>query len=73
MFATHRDVNGTGRVRVVASPYPTHRINIHHVPVSYSSGIRYAGTRLFFSYLRVSTSTRGYLQKYFNKQIFNHN
>ena len=31
-----RDVNGAGRVRVVAPPYP------------YPSDIRYAGTRLFF-------------------------
>jgi len=60
-----RDVNGAGKVRVVAPPYNIRWINIRPVPVLISVGYPlYAGTHLFFSYPRISTGTRRYLQNY---------
>jgi len=67
-----RDVNGVGRVRVVAPSYPTHWINICPYLYPYLSGVRYAGTSLFFF---IFADINGYLQvftKLFKKQIFNH-
>jgi len=66
-----RDVNEAGRVRVVASPYPTW-INICPVPVFIS--VRYPLCRyppIFF----ISAGIHGYLNvfaKLFKKQIFKH-
>jgi len=46
---TGRDVNETGRVRVVTLSYSTCWINICPVPVlNICAGIRYASTRMFF-------------------------
>jgi len=68
-----RDVNGVDMVRVVAPPYLTCWINICPIPVPISVGYLLCGYPPIFSYLRVSTGTCGYLQKYLKKQIFNHN
>jgi len=68
-----RDVNGAGRVRVVAPPYPIHLINIRLVPVSISVKYPLCGyLPIFF----ISAGINGYprvFTKYFEKQIFNHN
>jgi len=66
-YITTRDVNGVGRVRVVVPRTLSAGKIFAPYPYPYPSGIRYAGTRLLFSYPRVSTGIRGYLQKYFKK------
>jgi len=43
-----RDVNGAGRVRVVAYPYLIRWINICFVLILISVGIHYVGTRIIF-------------------------
>ena len=55
------DVNGAGRVRVVALPYPTRWINIFSVSVPIFVEYPLCGyPPIFF----ISTGTRGYLQNY---------
>jgi len=43
-----RDVNGVGRVRVVAPPYPTRWINIRPVPVSISVWVSVIQVLVYF-------------------------
>jgi len=67
-----RDVNGAGRVRVVAPPYPTRWINIYPVLVPISVRYPLCGyPPIFF----ISVGIHGYprvFAKLFKKQIFNH-
>ena len=67
-----RDVNGAGRVQVVASLYPTRWINISSVSVPISVGYPlYGYPPIFF----ISAGIHGYpriFTKLFRKQIFNH-
>ena len=56
-FHITRDVNGAGRVRVVALPYPTRWINICPVPIPISVGYPLCGyPSIFF----ISTGIHGY-------------
>jgi len=52
-----RDINGPGRVRIVAPPYPTRWINIRHVPVPISVGYPLCG---YLSIFFISTGIHGY-------------
>jgi len=61
-----RDVNGAGRVRVVAPLYSTRCINIRLIPILISVEYPLCGYPPIFSYSQVFT-------KLFKKQIFNHN
>jgi len=68
----NRDVNGAGRVRVVALPYPTRWINIYPVPVSISVGYPLCGyPSTFFIFAGIHGYSRVFT-KLFKKQIFNH-
>ena len=52
-----RDVNGAGRVRVVAPPYPTRWINIRPVPIPISVGYLLCGYPFIFF---ISADIHGY-------------
>ena len=63
------DVNKAGRIRVVAPPYPICWINICPILVLISVGYPLYRYPPIFSYSRVFTDTRGYLQIYLKTNI----